>query len=87
MSFADRLARAVHEKDSTLVVGLDPDPKRMPRELTSSLQPDARDEHPEQPGGYYIIDAESVEEAVEWAKKGRWLIGSNEVRQIITLPG
>jgi hypothetical protein len=26
---------------------------------------------PEQVGGYYIIDAESVEEAVEWARKGR----------------
>ena len=37
---------------------------------------------PEQIGGYYIIDADSMEEAVEWAKKGRWLVGSNEVRQI-----
>lgn len=41
---------------------------------------------PEQVGGYYIIDAESVEEAVEWAKKGRWLVGANEVRQIFSPP-
>jgi hypothetical protein len=41
---------------------------------------------PEQVGGYYIIDAESIEEAVEWAKKGRWLVGANEVRQIFSLP-
>lgn len=39
---------------------------------------------PEQVGGYYIIDAESLEEAVAWAKKGRWLVGSNEVRQLFT---
>jgi hypothetical protein len=37
---------------------------------------------PEQVGGYYIIDADSVEEAVKWAIRGRWLVGSNEVRQI-----
>jgi len=36
----------------------------------------------EQLGGYYIIEAESMEEAVEWAKKGRWLEGSNEVLRL-----
>jgi hypothetical protein len=36
----------------------------------------------EQPGGFYIIEAESMEEAVEWAKKGRFMVGSNEVREI-----
>ena len=41
---------------------------------------------PEQVGGYYIIDAESVEDAIVWAKKGRWLVGSNEVRQIFSPP-
>jgi hypothetical protein len=41
---------------------------------------------PEQLGGYYIIEAESLDEAVEWAKKGRWLVGSNEVRRIFSLP-
>ena len=39
---------------------------------------------PEQIGGYYIIEAESVEDAVSWARKGRWLVGSNEVRQIFS---
>lgn len=38
----------------------------------------------EQPGGYYIIDADSLAEAVEWARRGRWMVGSNEVRQIFT---
>ena len=42
---------------------------------------------PEQMGGYYIIDADSIDEAVEWAKKGRWLVGSNEVRQMFSPPG
>ena len=37
---------------------------------------------PEQVGGYYIIEAESMEEAVEWARKGRFMRGSNEVREI-----
>ena len=41
---------------------------------------------PEQVGGYYLIDAESMEEAILWAEKGRWLVGSNEVRQIFSLP-
>jgi hypothetical protein len=41
---------------------------------------------PEQVGGYYIIDADSIEDAVVWAKKGRWLFGSNEVRQIFSPP-
>jgi hypothetical protein len=40
---------------------------------------------PEQVGGYYIIEAESLDEAVVWAEKGRWLVGSNEVRQILSL--
>lgn len=40
----------------------------------------------EQIGGYYIIDAESMDEAVEWAKKGRFMTGSNEVRPILSLP-
>ena len=41
---------------------------------------------PEQVGGYYIIEVESIEDAVAWAKKGRWLVGSNEVRQIFSPP-
>jgi len=41
---------------------------------------------PEQVGGYYIINADSIEDAVAWAKKGRWLVGSNEVRQLFSPP-
>ena len=41
-------------------------------------------ESAEQPGGYYEIEAESMEEAVDWARRGRWLVGSNEVRQIFS---
>jgi hypothetical protein len=41
---------------------------------------------PEQVGGYFIIEADSMDEAVEWAKKGRWLVGSNEVRQLFDPP-
>ena len=37
----------------------------------------------EQAGGYYLIEAKSADEAVEWAKKGRFMTGSNEVRQIL----
>ncbi len=37
---------------------------------------------PESAGGYFIIEADSMEEAVEWAKRGRWMVGANEVRQI-----
>jgi hypothetical protein len=40
----------------------------------------------EQVGGYDLIDADSVEEAVEWASRGRWRVGSNEVRPIFTAP-
>ena len=33
-------------------------------------------------GGFYIIESDSMEEAVEWAKKGRFRPGPNEVREI-----
>lgn len=33
-------------------------------------------------GGFYVIEADSLEEAVEWAKKGRFRPGPNEVREI-----
>lgn len=38
-------------------------------------------------GGFTIIEADSLEEAVETAKRHRWLVGSNEVREIKTPPG
>jgi uncharacterized glyoxalase superfamily protein PhnB len=37
-------------------------------------------------GGFTIIEAESLEEALEYAKRHRWLPGSNEVREIKTPP-
>jgi hypothetical protein len=33
-------------------------------------------------GGFYVIEAESLEEAAKWARKGRFMIGANEVRQV-----
>lgn len=33
-------------------------------------------------GGFYVIEAESMDEALEWAKKGRFRPGPNEVREI-----
>jgi len=33
-------------------------------------------------GGVYVIEADSIEEAVEWARRGRFMVGANEVRQI-----
>jgi hypothetical protein len=36
----------------------------------------------EQPGGYYIIETDTLDEALEWARRGRFMTGSNEVRQL-----
>jgi hypothetical protein len=36
-------------------------------------------------GGYFIIEAEAMDEALELAKRGRWLVGSNEVREIVDI--
>ena len=33
-------------------------------------------------GGIYVIEADSIEEAVEWARKSRFMPGSTEVRPI-----
>ncbi len=41
----------------------------------------------EQPGGFYIIEADSMQDAVEWAEKGRFMVGSKDVRQIAEFPG
>jgi hypothetical protein len=41
----------------------------------------------EAPGGFTIIEADSLEDALEYAKRHRWLPGSNEVREIKTPPG
>jgi hypothetical protein len=57
---------------------------------TLRMRPDGSVEVQNQPlvhgdefvGGYFIIEADSMDEAVEWARRGRWLVGSNEVREI-----
>ncbi len=33
-------------------------------------------------GGFYIIEAASLEEAVEWAQRSRFIAGWNEVRAL-----
>jgi hypothetical protein len=37
---------------------------------------------PEAAGGFYIIEAESIDHAVEAAKRHRWMVGANEVREL-----
>jgi hypothetical protein len=37
----------------------------------------------ERPGGYFIVDVASLDEAVEWGRRGRFMPGSCEVRQIV----
>ena len=34
-------------------------------------------------GGYYLIAAKSLEEALVWAERGRFIPGSNEVRPLL----
>jgi hypothetical protein len=46
--------------------------------VTNGPYSDAR----EYTGGFYVIEADSIEEAVEWARRGRFMVGANEVRQI-----
>lgn len=33
-------------------------------------------------GGIYLIEADSLEEALGWAERARFMIGANEVRQV-----
>ena len=33
-------------------------------------------------GGIYVIECDSMEEAVAWARRARFMIGANEVRQV-----
>ena len=73
------------QKQTSLVFFNSPDQRRTVRkQLNGDLEvldgpaiPGA-----EQVGGYFLIDADTEDEAVEWAKKGRWLEGSNEIRQM-----
>ena len=34
-------------------------------------------------GGLYVIEADSLEEALEWARRSRFIPGSNEVRPLV----
>ncbi len=34
-------------------------------------------------GGVYVIEAESIDEALVWAEKGRFVPGTNEVREVV----
>ncbi len=38
---------------------------------------------PEFVGGYFIMEADSMDEAVEFAKRGRYMFGANEIREIV----
>lgn len=33
-------------------------------------------------GGIYVIECDSMQEAVDWATRARFMVGANEVRQI-----
>ncbi len=33
-------------------------------------------------GGYFVIEADSMDDAVEFCKRGRYMPGSNEIREI-----
>ena len=48
--------------------------------LTTSAGPFSQAD--EYVGGIYVIEADSMDEAVAWAEKARFMIGANEVRQI-----
>ena len=47
-----------------------------------TVKPGPLAEGKEPMGGFYVIEADSIEEAVEWAKRGRFRPGPNEVRQL-----
>lgn len=34
-------------------------------------------------GGFYLIEAKSLDESLVWAERGRFIPGSNEVRAFI----
>ena len=36
----------------------------------------------EYPGGYYLIDVESAEDAIRWAEQARFMTGANEIRRV-----
>ena len=58
---------------------------------TVTLHPDGRTSVSDGPfaetkevlGGFYVIRADSLADALEWATRGRFIPGSNEVRRIV----
>jgi hypothetical protein len=80
--FMETLAR---EKESKLVFFANTKTVRMGTDGDIRVSDGPYHTGDEQPGGYYIIDAESMDEAIEWARKGRFMIGSNECREIADL--
>jgi len=34
-------------------------------------------------GGLYVIEADSLEQPLEWAKRSRFIAGANEVRELV----
>ncbi len=84
------VAELKEEKNSELVFLSPPDQRKHVRKLpgqSNKVVDGPAIPGPEQVGGYYIIEADSIDEAVAWADKGRSLTGSNEVRQLFSLPG
>lgn len=80
--FAEALRK---EKDTDMVFFNPATTKRVYQDSTgkkSVLDGEAAG-NAEAQGGYFIINADSLDEALEWADRGRFMTGSNEVRQII----
>ncbi len=77
------------EKDSELVF-LHPAPTtrtvRRVRDGSIEVSEGPVEQTNEAVGCYYVIDAESLDEALEWAERGRWMVGANEVREIFEGP-
>ncbi len=40
-------------------------------------------EAPEVIGGLYVIEADSMDDAMQWARRSRFIAGSNEVRPLV----
>lgn len=55
---------------------------RMGRDGSLTTSDGPFDDASEYIGGIYVIDAESIDQAVEWARRARFMVGANEVRQV-----
>ena len=90
--FLKDFVQALHERGSELVFLHPPASAKSVRKHRDGhigVSDGAVDSGPEPVGCYFTLEAETLEEAVAWAEKGRWMIGVNEVREIFTgpLPG